>query len=129
MNKIQVRCPLTFALSRFDGKWKPLILWTVKDTALRFGELRKAVPDVSLKMLTKHLKELEADGMLTRTIFPEIPPRVEYRLTVLGQSFIPILEALLQWGVAHYPGQCQDPPTAPGVKARGRWRCRVAPES
>jgi DNA-binding HxlR family transcriptional regulator len=123
MNKIQARCPLTYALAKFDGKWKPLILWVVKERPLRFGELRRAVPDASLKMLTKHLKELEADGMLSRTIYPEIPPRVEYRLTTLGRSFVPVLESMLQWGDSHCPVECRqgacDPPKK---KSRGRWR-------
>jgi DNA-binding HxlR family transcriptional regulator len=121
VNKIQARCPLTYTLSKFDGKWKPLILWVVKEGSLRFGELRRAVPDASLKMLTKHLKELEADGMLSRTIYAEVPPRVEYRLTELGRSFVPVLESLLQWGVAHCPASCRTGP-APKPKSRGRWR-------
>jgi DNA-binding HxlR family transcriptional regulator len=123
MNKIQARCPMTYALSKFDGKWKPLVLWLVKEGPLRFGELRRAVPDASLKMLTKHLKELEADGMLDRTIFPEIPPRVEYRLTELGRSFIPVLEAMLKWGAAHCPAACRPgDPAPPKARSRGRWR-------
>ena len=121
MNKIQARCPLTYALAKFDGKWKPLILWVVKERPLRFGELRRAVPDASLKMLTKHLKELEADGMLRRTLFPQIPPRVEYGLTDLGHSFTPVLEAMLKWGVAHFPAACRKGDcAAPKSRARGR---------
>jgi DNA-binding HxlR family transcriptional regulator len=118
MNKLQVRCPLTYTLSKFDGKWKPLILWAVKDQPLRFGELHRTVADASLKMLTKHLKELEKDGMLNRKVFPEIPPRVEYRLTPLGRSFIPVLSAMLDWGIKNHeakPGACKKQP-------RGRWR-------
>jgi DNA-binding HxlR family transcriptional regulator len=122
MNKIQIHCPLTFALSKFDGKWKPLILWGVKEKPLRFGELRRSVPDASLKMLTSHLKELEADGMLTRTVFAEVPPRVEYALTDLGRSFLPVLEAVLRWGQEHYPLKTKGACSAPG-KSRGRWRC------
>jgi DNA-binding HxlR family transcriptional regulator len=123
MNKIQVHCPLTYALSKFDGKWKPLILWEIKDQPLRFGELRRKVRDASLKMLTKHLKELENDGMITRTIYPQVPPRVEYALTVLGRSFMPVLEAMLQWGVKNHkfaPGKGKDKAK---TKTRGRWRC------
>ncbi len=123
MNKIQVHCPLTYALSKFDGKWKPLILWAVKDKPLRFGELRRTVQDASLKMLTKHLKELEADGMLIRTIFPEVPPRVEYQLTVLGKSFMPVLDAMLQWGIKHYDGVKGKEKGRGKKKTRGRWRC------
>lgn len=123
MNKLQVRCPLTYALSRFDGKWKPLILWNVKDAPARFGELRRTVPDASLKMLTQHLKELEADGMLKRTVFPEIPPRVEYQLTALGQSFIPVIKTILRWGEAHYQARHAPGKTVKKNRFRGRWRC------
>jgi DNA-binding HxlR family transcriptional regulator len=123
VNKIQARCPLTYTLSKFDGKWKPLILWVVKEGPLRFGELRRAVPDASLKMLTKHLKELEADGMINRAIYPEIPPRVEYKLTALGLSFVPVLESMLQWGVVHCPAACRQGASAPPkTNSRGRWR-------
>jgi DNA-binding HxlR family transcriptional regulator len=124
MNKIQIQCPLTYALSKFDGKWKPLILWGIKETPLRFGELRRSVPDASLKMLTSHLKELAADGMLTRTVFAEVPPRVEYALTDLGRSFLPVLEAVLQWGQAHYPQQAKGT-CGTKIKTRGRWRCKA----
>jgi len=120
MNKIQVHCPLTYTLSRFDGKWKPLILWAVKDGPQRFGELRRGIPDASLKMLTKHLKELENDGMLLRTIFPQIPPRVEYQLTALGKSFLTILDAMRAWGAQHHV--CK-PTAKKKPKTRGRWRC------
>ncbi|HNX97064.1 MAG TPA: helix-turn-helix domain-containing protein [Candidatus Aminicenantes bacterium] len=123
MNKIQARCPLTYTLSKFDGKWKPLVLWVVKEGPKRFGELRKEVPDASLKMLTKHLKELETDGMLIRTVYPEIPPRVEYRLTDLGRSFVPVLESMLAWGLAHFPSECPGPAVKPHrANVRGRWR-------
>ncbi len=95
----------------------------IKEGPLRFGELRREVPDASLKMLTKHLKELETDGMLSRTIFPEIPPRVEYRLTNLGLSFLPVLESMLRWGIDHCPASCrQGAPVTPKVNSRGRWR-------
>jgi DNA-binding HxlR family transcriptional regulator len=114
---------MTYTLSKFDGKWKPLILWAVKEKPARFGELRRHMEEVSLKMLTKHLKELEADGMLTRTIFAEVPPRVEYELTPLGKSFVPVLEAMLQWGVEHYDCVKGKEKTKTKVKARGRWRC------
>jgi len=123
VNKIQARCPLTYTLSKFDGKWKPLILWVVKEGPMRFGQLRRQVPDASLKMLTKHLKELEADGMLVRTVYPEIPPRVEYRLAELGQSFLPVLESMVSWGLAHCPAACRaGAPKPPEGKIRGRWR-------
>jgi DNA-binding HxlR family transcriptional regulator len=125
MNRMQIRCPLTFTLCKLDGKWKPLILWALKESPVRFGELRRAIDDVSLKMLTKHLKELEADGMIARAVFPEIPPRVEYSLTDLGRSFIPVLEAMLKWGMEHHAAHAK----CEKNKVRGRWRQRASARS
>jgi DNA-binding HxlR family transcriptional regulator len=94
-------CPVQATLEVIGGKWKPLILWNLKDSVVRFGELQKGLPGVNAKMLTKQLRELEADGVITRTIYPEVPPRVEYSITEFGKTLIPILMALCNWG-AHY---------------------------
>jgi len=91
-------CPVEAALDVIGGKWKPLILWALRDNVLRFGELRKELPGVNTKMLTKQLRELEEDGVVTRKVYPEVPPRVEYRITDFGKTLIPILEALCNWG-------------------------------
>lgn len=96
-------CPVEAALDVIGGKWKPLILWALGDNVMRFGELQKGLPGVNAKMLTKQLRELEEDGVITRTVYPEIPPRVEYSITEFGKTLIPILEALCNWG-AHYLG-------------------------
>ncbi|MGD0079290.1 MAG: helix-turn-helix domain-containing protein [Methanoregula sp.] len=85
------------------GKWKPLILWALGDNVLRFNELQKGLPGVNTKMLTKQLRELEGDGVIRRTVYPEVPPRVEYAITDFGRTLIPILQALCTWG-AHYLG-------------------------
>ncbi len=94
-------CPVEAALEVIGGKWKPLILWALGNNVMRFGELQKGLPGVNAKMLTKQLRELEADGVITRTVFPEVPPRVEYAITDFGKTLIPILQALCNWG-AHY---------------------------
>jgi DNA-binding HxlR family transcriptional regulator len=96
-------CPVEAALDVIGGKWKPLILWALGDNVLRFNELQKGLPGVNTKMLTKQLRELEADGVITRTVYPEVPPRVEYAITDFGRTLIPILQALCSWG-AEYLG-------------------------
>lgn len=96
-------CPVEAALDVIGGKWKPLILWALGDEVMRFGELQKALPGVNTKMLTKQLRELEADGILSRKVYPEVPPRVEYVITDFGKTLIPVLEALCSWG-AEYLG-------------------------
>src|SRR5208337_5535088 len=94
-------CPVEAALDVIGGKWKPLILWALGDNVLRFNELQKGLPGVNTKMLTKQLRELEGDGVIRRTVYPEVPPRVEYAITDFGRTLIPILQALCTWG-AHY---------------------------
>jgi DNA-binding HxlR family transcriptional regulator len=96
-------CPVEAALDVIGGKWKPLILWALGDNVLRFNELQKGLPGVNTKMLTKQLRELEQDGVITRTVYPEVPPRVEYAITDFGRTLIPILQALCTWG-AEYLG-------------------------
>ncbi len=92
-------CSMELALALIGGKWKPLILWYLRDgQAKRFSALRRAMPIITQKMLTQQLRELEADGLITRTVHAEVPPRVEYDLTGLGQDIIPILEALCRFG-------------------------------
>jgi DNA-binding HxlR family transcriptional regulator len=91
-------CPVEAALDVIGGKWKPLILWNLRDSVVRFGELQKGLPGVNAKMLTKQLRELEEDGVIHRNIYAEVPPRVEYSITNFGMTLIPILEALCLWG-------------------------------
>jgi len=91
-------CSVEAALDVIGGKWKPLILWALGDKVLRFSQLQKAIPGVNTKMLTKQLRELEEDGVIKRTVYPEVPPRVEYTITDFGKTLIPILEALCNWG-------------------------------
>ncbi len=92
-------CPVIYALSYISGKWKPLVFWAIMNGNNRFGVLFKNVPDISKRMLTKVLRELEADGLIKRQVFAEVPPRVEYSLTKKGESFIPIMREIQKWGM------------------------------
>jgi|APDOM4702015159_1054818.scaffolds.fasta_scaffold00271_3 DNA-binding HxlR family transcriptional regulator len=91
-------CPVRSVLDRFGDKWSMLVLLLLGDTGkMRFNELSKAIPDVSQKMLTVTLRTLEADGYIYRTVYPEVPPRVEYEISSLGLSLLPHLRALTDW--------------------------------
>jgi len=94
-------CGLDASLDVIGGKWKGLILWALRSEAHRFGELRRVVEGISEKMLIQHLKEMEADGIVKRRDFKEVPPRVEYALTPLGQSLYAALAPLCEWGTLH----------------------------
>lgn len=97
-NTTQYHCPVEAALAVVGGKWKALIIWQLKSETLRFTQLMDHLPMVSPRMLTKQLRELEKDGVVIRRIYPEVPPRVEYSLSDLGKSVVPVLEALCTWG-------------------------------
>lgn len=100
-------CPVESTLSFLDGKWKGVILYhLLSDGTLRFNELRRRLSSVTQRMLTKQLRELEESGLITRTIFPVVPPRVDYALTPLGQSLRPVIDALDHWGQGHV--RCKD---------------------
>jgi DNA-binding HxlR family transcriptional regulator len=95
-------CPVESTLSFIDGKWKGVILHhLLEEGTLRFNELRRRIPSVTQRMLTKQLRELEEEGLITRTVYPVVPPRVDYDLTPLGQSLEPVITALRAWGIAH----------------------------
>lgn len=91
-------CPLVHAMGVLGGKWKPIIIHMLSVEVHRFGELKKSIPPISQKVLTQQLRELEQDGLITRTIYPQVPPRVEYQLTDLGIALRPIIEKLYAWG-------------------------------
>ncbi len=93
------RCPVTSTMHVIGGKWKPTAIYALGLAGvLRFGELRRAIPQVSQKMLTQHLRELEADGIVWRKIYAEVPPRVEYGLTDKGETLREVMAALADWG-------------------------------
>ncbi|MDX3927395.1 MAG: helix-turn-helix domain-containing protein [Shinella sp.] len=91
-------CPVESTLSFLDGKWKGVILYHLLEGTLRFNELRRKLPSVTQRMLTKQLRELEEAGIIARTVYPVVPPRVEYDLTAAGRSLEPIILALAEWG-------------------------------
>lgn len=91
-------CPVETTLSLIGDKWKVMILRDLMPGTKRFGELKKSIGSVSQKVLTAQLRDMESNGLVTRTVYPEVPPRVEYSLTALGRSLKPILDAMWNWG-------------------------------
>jgi len=96
-------CPVEATLAVIGGKWKGVVLWHLMEGTLRFSEIRRRLPSVTQRTLTNQLRELEADGLLIRTVYPEVPPKVEYRLSARGRSLAPVILALKAWGEAHVP--------------------------
>lgn len=93
--------PVELALEIIGGKWKMPILWRLKDKMWRYGELKKNLGKITHKMLTEQLRELESDGLIHREVYQVVPPKVEYSLTAKGQTVIPVIEKLREWGVAY----------------------------
>jgi DNA-binding HxlR family transcriptional regulator len=104
-------CPVEATLDLIDGKWKGVILYHLLDGTHRFGELRRKLPSVTQRMLTKQLRELEAAGLVVRTVHAEVPPRVDYQLSPLGLSLRPVIGALKIWGDAYL---CTTASASPG---------------
>lgn len=97
-NGITYKCSIALALSVIGGKWKPLILWHLQGKVLRFGELKRILETITQKILTQELRELEADGLINRHVYAQIPPKVEYSLTEKGHTVLPILNIISKWG-------------------------------
>ncbi|KOO47275.1 helix-turn-helix domain-containing protein [Viridibacillus arvi] len=96
------QCQMVVALNMIVGKWKPIILdHLLRGEALRFNELKKLIPDITQRMLTMHLRELEEQDILTRTVYPQVPPKVEYQITEYGMTLQPILTTMQAWGAKH----------------------------
>jgi DNA-binding HxlR family transcriptional regulator len=95
------KCPVETAIDLLTGKWKILIIWYLKDEKKRFNELEKLLPKATQKMLIQKLRELEADGLVNREVYPVVPPKVEYSLTEYGKTLKPILKQLYLWGENH----------------------------
>ncbi len=94
-------CPVEKTLDVIGGKWKPLIIHHLLQNPKRFSELQRAMPIVTRRMLTEHLRELEADGIVDREVFKQVPPKVVYSLTELGLTLKPLLDTIMQWGIAY----------------------------
>ena len=106
--ELNTNCPVSATLQLIGGKYKALLLWHLSSGVLRFNELRRLVPEATPKMLTQQLRELERDSLITRTVYPVVPPKVEYALTERGRSLFPILQAMYVWGrsLMTEQGQC-----------------------
>jgi DNA-binding HxlR family transcriptional regulator len=94
-------CPVVAALEVIGGKWKPLILFQLRDRPMRFSELRRMVPQATQKMLTQQLRDLERDGIIHRKVYAVVPPKVDYSLTDYGQTLKPLLALMCDWGSRH----------------------------
>ena len=111
-------CPVETTLALISNRWKVLILRDLFTGTKRFGELKKSLSGISQKVLTANLKDMEADGLLTRKAYPEVPPRVEYTLTGTGESLRPILGAMFDWGMDYK--RRNNSPSNERVEALGR---------
>src|SRR3954467_14616450 len=111
-NQTAQPCPVTAALSVIGGKWKVIILWHLQDGVKRFGELQRLVKGISQKMLTQELRDLEECGLVSRKVYPVVPPKVEYSLTETGWSLKPVLEQLSEWGSEYRKARGETQPAA-----------------
>ena len=102
---VQNYCPVTFTLEKIGGRWKPLILYNLRMGAMRYGQLKRSIPAITEKMLIQHLRELEADGLVSRETKAVVPPHVEYRLTATGETLGPVLNGMAEWGRANAAGR------------------------
>lgn len=126
LKKSPYNCPVEAALDVIGGKWKALIIWQLKRDTLRFTEIMGRMPMVSPRMLTKQLRELEENGVVLRRMYSEVPPRVEYSLTTLGLSVVPVLDSLCSWGTEYLTcngysipkKKCHGSSDIPGEKCR-----------
>lgn len=100
-NQKKYYCPIDVTIKTIGGKWKPIILHHLLSGTKRFGELRRLIPDITQKMLTQQLRELEGDKLIQRKVFAEVPPKVEYSLTAYGSTLEKVLMELSQWGILH----------------------------
>jgi len=101
----EFNCPVKATMDIIGGKWKPIILYYLKDGIKRFGELQRLIPHITKKMLTQQLRELERDKIIERKVFHQVPPKVEYSLSKYGKTLKPVLELMANWGTAHWTKQ------------------------
>ena len=100
-NKKLPDCPVEVTLTLISNKWKILIIRDLLEGTKRFGELKKSVTNISQKVLTSNLREMEENNLLTRKVYPEVPPKMEYSLTEIGKSLSPLLDAMDEWGTGY----------------------------
>ena len=105
----QPGCAVEATLDLLDGKWKGVILFHLQSGTKRFGELRRRMPAITQRMLTKQLRALEDDNLIVRKVYAEVPPRVEYRLSEVGESLRPVIDTLKAWGESHQERLCYAP--------------------
>ncbi len=105
------KCPLTAALRVIGSKWKGIIWWRLSKGIGRFGALQRSLPQISQKVLTAELRQLQEHGIVARTAHSEVPPRVEYSLTEYGRSLAPVVDLLCSWGSDHLKRRCVNTPT------------------
>jgi DNA-binding HxlR family transcriptional regulator len=98
-------CPMEMTIDLIGGKWKALLLWNLSLGTRRFNELKRQFPGATQKMLTQQLRDLENNGLVTRKVYAEVPPKVEYTLTDFGMTLMPVLTAMNQWGKGYLGGQ------------------------
>lgn len=122
-NTLNLNCPVAATLQLIGGKYKALLLWHLSGKTLRFSELRRLVPEATPKMLTQQLRELEADGLITRKVYPVVPPKVEYSLTQRGESLFPILQAMYVWGSQLLEGEGVCPECSMKLADAGTCHC------
>jgi DNA-binding HxlR family transcriptional regulator len=100
-DRLREGCPVRAALDVIRGRWKPSILFEIKDEKKRFGDIQSALPQISAQALTVQLRQLEADGVVVRAVYPEIPARVEYALSEHGRNLSAVMDQLEAWGIRH----------------------------
>jgi DNA-binding HxlR family transcriptional regulator len=107
----EYHCAMDITMDYIGGKWKTVVLWYLRKGKKRFSELKRLIPNITEKMLSIQLKDLESDGLVERKIYPEVPPKVEYQLTSFGKTLIPMLEEIALWGrnLAEAKGKLVDP--------------------
>lgn len=98
-------CPMVIVHKLISGKWKILILWYLSNETLRFSDLKKKLPEITQKMLTNQLRSLEEDGLISRTVYPVVPPKVEYALTDIGKEMLPLLQSMYNYGITYHQAQ------------------------
>lgn len=100
-NGIEYNCSMELTLDIIGGKWKPVIIWHLGKKTMRFNELKRALPNITQKMLTQQLRALEESRLINRVIYNQIPPKVEYSLTDYGKSLLPVLSDLCEWAIRY----------------------------